>query len=346
MTKPRVMVTGAGSGVGQGIIKALNLSSLECEIVSADISTLNAALYRTRSAIIFPKVESSNAIHEICKIIKANEINIVLIGSEFDLQFFSINKDLIEHQTGALVVVSPPETVGISNDKWETVKFLKENSLPFPESEIPESLEKALEIAKTWHYPFIIKPREGTSSRGVYIIENEEDLLTSFDKIKKPILQKIIRMPENTLQHEYTCSVFKCADGSLLGPFAARRTLRSGSSWLIEVDEFNELKPLLMKIGSNLPFMGSLNIQLMMSETGPVPFEFNARFSGTTAIRAHFGFNEPEMVIRNYYLGKMLESPFITKGMAIRYLEEVFVDNYSDVDAEQFFGKGVVHRWF
>ncbi|HEY3308701.1 MAG TPA: ATP-grasp domain-containing protein [Desulfuromonadaceae bacterium] len=340
------MVTGAGSGVGQGIIKALNISSLECEIVSADISPLNAALYRTKSAIIFPKVESSNAINEIIKIINTNQINIVLIGSEFDLQFFSINKNLIERQTGALVVASPQATVEISNDKWKTVKFLKENSLPFPESEIPESLEQAFDIAKTWHYPFIIKPREGTSSRGVFIIENEEDLLTSFDKINKPIMQRIIRMPEDKLHHEYTCSVFKCADGALLGPFAARRTLRSGSSWLVEVNEFNELKPLLMEIGSKLPFMGSLNVQLMMSESGPIPFEFNARFSGTTAIRAHFGFNEPEMVIRNYFFGAKLETPLITKGMAIRYLEEVFVDNYSAEAAEKYFGKGEVHKWF
>ena len=41
----------------------------------------------------------------------------------------------------------------------------------------------------------------------------------------------------------------------------------------------------------------------MMGPKGPIPFEINARFSGTTAIRAHFGFNEPELAIQSYQRG-------------------------------------------
>ena len=47
---------------------------------------------------------------------------------------------------------------------------------------------------------------------------------------------------------------------------------------------------------------GSFNIQLRLSKRGPIPFEFNPRFSGTTSIKSYFGFNEPEMFIKNYYL--------------------------------------------
>ena len=106
------------------------------------------------------------------------------------------------------------------------------------------------------------------------------------------------------MDSEYTCSVFKCNDGSLLGPFTARRTLRSGNSWHVEVRRYEEFIPLLLKIGELLPVMGSINVQLMMGKDGPVPFEFNARFSGTTAVRSYFGFNEPAMAIKNYFLGE------------------------------------------
>ena len=43
-----------------------------------------------------------------------------------------------------------------------------------------------------------------------------------------------------------------------------------------------------------------------MSKRGPIPFEFNSRFSGTTSIRAYFGFNEPLMFLKNYFQKKKL----------------------------------------
>ena len=58
-------MTGAGSGVGQGVIKSLHASSLALNVVSADISPFNTGLYRTSESILIPKVEDSGAREEI-----------------------------------------------------------------------------------------------------------------------------------------------------------------------------------------------------------------------------------------------------------------------------------------
>ncbi|MDY7000463.1 MAG: ATP-grasp domain-containing protein [Thermodesulfobacteriota bacterium] len=346
MNPIRILVTGAGSGVGQGIVKALRASFLPLKIISSDIAALNSALFRTDEALLLPKVEDEGSLEVIVDGIRKARIDVVMIGSEFDLCFFAEHKEIIEAETGALVVVSPRKTVEVAEDKWLTAEFLRENNLPYAPAYVPEGTHEALEIAAAWGYPLIFKTRTGTSSRHIHVVENEERMLFLFDTVPNPMLQQMINTPEKSLGHEYTCSVFRCRDGSILGPFTARRTLRGGNSWVVEVARFEELHPLLLGIGEMLPAMGALNIQLMMGPGGPVPFEFNARFSGTTAVRAHFGFNEPEMAIRNYFLGDELERPVIRHGLAFRYLEEVFVDNAAADKAEKFFTQGMVRTWF
>jgi len=342
----RVLVTGAGSGVGQGIVKALRISDLPVTIVSADISPMNAGLYRTEEALIIPKVECPGALGKIIELLKENQIQVVMIGSEFDLEFFSKNQNTIQKESGARVIVSPPRTVAIADDKWLTAEFLRENNLPYAESAIPCDIESALVVACKWGFPVILKDRKGTSSRHVYIIECENELQELWSVTPNPMLQKMVDVPSSELNNEYTCSVFKTNSGEILGPFHARRTLRGGTSWQVEVRNFPELNDLLLGIGAKLCFEGSLNIQLMIGPFGPIPFEFNARFSGTTAVRAHFGFNEPALALQSFYYGDNPEPPVIREGVAMRYHEEVFVENVSASDLTPNVNTGRVRSWF
>jgi len=342
----RVLVTGAGSGVGQGIIKSLRASSLNLTILAADIHPLNSGLFRADEAIIIPKVENTGAKDSIVRILIDNRIDVLMIGSEFDLIFFSENREEIQRLTGALIVASDIETVLIADDKWRTCCFLENNHLPYAQAFLPEDANTCKEFAAQLGYPCVLKTRSGTSNRHVHIISNEAELQLKYPQTPFPMLQKLIATPSDVLQAEYTCSIFKCKDGSILGPFTARRTLRGGNSWHIEVDRFEGLEPLLLRIGELLPIMGSLNVQLMVGKDGPVPFEFNARFSGTTAVRSYFGFNEPEMLIRNYFLGEKLTTPVIRKGIALRYLEEVFVDDVSTNTEDLISKRGKVMNWF
>ncbi len=79
---------------------------------------------------------------------------------------------------------------------------------------------------------------------------------------------------------------------------------------------------------------GPLNIQLKLTSRGPVPFELNIRCSGTTAIRSYYGYNEPEMWIRNYVLGQKVSQPERRQGYALRYWNEVFIPDASARDLE------------
>lgn len=347
MRKPcRVLVTGAGSGVGQGIVKALRIGELPVTVVSGDIAPMNAALYRSDEGVLLPKVESSGALDELISVLRDYRIDVMMIGSEFDLAFVSEHQSVIEKGFGGHVIVAPPATVRIADDKWLTAEFLRTSGLPYAESYLPTELSDALEVAGKWGYPVMLKTRRGTSSRHVNFIRDEQALALHFAETPHPMLQRVVDVPKSELDSEYTCSVFKTQEGGVLGPFAARRTLRGGTSWHVEVARFPMFDDLLIGIGNRLGFVGSLNVQLMVGKNGPVPFELNARFSGTTAIRAHFGFNEPTMALQSVFYGERLENPHIRRGVAFRYHEEVFVDDVSAEDLMPGFNRGIVRSWF
>ena len=92
MKKINVIVTGAGSGVGQSILKSLKISKLKLNIISSDISPLNAALFRYDKSIIIPKVEDKDSLKRIINILNKNEIHVLFVGSEYEVEFFSLNK--------------------------------------------------------------------------------------------------------------------------------------------------------------------------------------------------------------------------------------------------------------
>lgn len=342
----RVLVTGAGSGVGQSIVKALRISTIPIKIISADINPLNAALYRTDEAIIVPKVENKGTLQWYLRHLDKYQIDVLMVGSEYDLMFFAKNKKIIEEKTRSLICVSDLTTVSISEDKYLTQRFLKINKLPYLKTFIPKNIKDAKKISKKIGLPIFLKSRFGTSARNVHLIKNLNEIEVFFKFIKKPIIQEYAGNFGNGLDYEYTCSYFTTKQNQFIGPFIAKRKLLHGTSWITEVNLFSKIKPIVKKISTKLKNTGSLNIQLRVGPKGIFPFEFNARFSGTTSIRAHFGFNEPEMFIKNYVLNKKIKNPEIKKGMTLRYIEEVFIENKNFKNIKDKFCKGKVNKWF
>ena len=340
------MVTGAGSGVGNGIVKALRHSALPMTICCSDIDSMNVGLFRADEAVIWPKVEAPEALETITRSLKDLRIDVLLIGSEYDLAFFAEHCSTIERETGTRIVVSPSSTIAMANDKWQTFRFLDENNLPRPDTVLPESIDDAIKQTSGWDYPLMLKPRAGTSSRHVHIVRDEKMLRQLYPGIQGPIIQQLLDTPSASLKNEFTATIFKTGTDKIIGPFIARRTLRGGDSWNLEIAPFDNIHPLLLSIAAKLPVMGSLNVQLIQTETGPVPFEINARFSGTTAIRAHFGFNDAAMAVRHFLQGEEIEAPVIGNGMVFRYMEEVFVDGINLANAAEGFTQGEVHSWF
>src|SRR3546814_995014 len=75
-----------------------------------------------------------------------------------------------------------------------------------------------------------------------------------------------------------------------------RRDLRDGNTYRAYVADYPELNDQVRMLGRALQPHGPANFQFRTDADGtPCVFEINARFSGTTPLRAMAGFNEVEM---------------------------------------------------
>ena len=174
----------------------------------------------------------------------------------------------------------------------------------------------------------VLKPRDGFGSRHVRVIADEEELRFFFGRTERPIVQEYLTLAGG--DEEYTCAVFVDSAGVPAGTFMARRDLSGGATYRAEIGHWPALHELLLRIGRALRPRGPLNVQLRRTSRGFVPFEINIRCSGTSAIRAYYGYNEPEMLLRHYVLAEPLPPVVSRRGYALRYWNEVFLD---DVDA-------------
>jgi len=97
---------------------------------------------------------------------------------------------------------------------------------------------------------------------------------------------------------------------------------------LAEIIDNITIREECMKICTAFKPNGPLNIQLRMHNGIPVCFELNVRFSGTVPIRARFGYNDVEAMIREYLFNEEINTLLkpLSKGRAYRYFNEFYMD--------------------
>jgi carbamoyl-phosphate synthase large subunit len=105
-----------------------------------------------------------------------------------------------------------------------------------------------------------------------------------------------------------------------------RRDLRDGNTYRAFTVKDKELDILVKRWTEALQPFGPANFQFRIDKFGvPKVFEINGRFSGTTPLRAHAGFNEVEMCIRKMLWDEPIEQPEIRSVTILRHWSETVI---------------------
>ena len=313
-----VLVTGAGAGVGQSILKALSLSSVSMRILSADSSELAAGLYAADAAYIVPPSQKPEYVRRIVAICKREKVDLVFAGTDVELEVLAQNAKKIKRETGAAVVVSSTSAVRIADDKWKTMQFLKQSGFPHARSSLAKDVPTFL---KTAAFPLIVKPRIGARSIGISKVTNREELAEALAKTPNAIVQEYLA----TDNDEYTCSGF-FYKGKSYGVMCGRRWLRNGDTYKALFKRDASLEAFVAKVGAKLNLFGPCNFQLRKTKRGPVMFEINCRFSGTTGAMSYLGFNVASELVQILCLKRPPSRLHFKESYMFRYWNELFVD--------------------
>lgn len=317
-----VLVTGVGSTLGYGILKCLRASPLDCRVVGTDYFDTAVGLYWVDQGFLLPDIldpgtDESLWLEKIEEIVTRGSIDVVLVGLDFEVPIFARHRERLESNTGCKVIVSPERVVDICFDKWNTFEFLTQNGLNAPASCLAEGVGA---FAATTPFPWIVKPRTGSTSKNLFKVAGDGELELALANCPDPVIQECIGDDDE----EFTCGTLFVGD-RVISHVSLRRTLRLGNTAVAFSDDFPEVDRAIIEVTEKLQPFGPINLQLRLTAAGPTVFEINPRFSGTTPLRAGFGVNEVDILLRRVVLGEEPEPRRPKHGVIIRYTDEHFV---------------------
>ena len=316
--KPKIVVTGAGLVLGQGIIRSLQWSSLEPVIICTDPVEYSAGLFWGDRGYRTPFASQDGYIARIEEVLAAEKPDALLLGSDVELLKMAAERERLEKTYGTKVIVSSPKVVEIANDKYLTYRFLKEAGFDYPDSCLPGE-ERAL-IARVG-FPLVVKPRVGARSVGVSVVRDAAALAATLAGRPDVVIQECVGDSET----EYTASAL-AFDGTCNASIVMRRELRDGNTYRGFTGQYPELNTLVRRLGATLGPHGPANFQFRLDAEGRAKvFEINGRFSGTTPLRALAGFNEVEMCLRHVLYGEPVVQPPVEDVAICRHWSETVV---------------------
>jgi carbamoyl-phosphate synthase large subunit len=312
MATKKIIVTGIGGNVGQGIIRNIKALDYDVKIAGTNVTDFSAGNYLCDTFYKVPYAFDAGYIEAIIEIVNKEKADLIIPSTDFETFYLSKNSASIPCK----IAVSGADATRIYLDKYETWKHHNAHGIPFAASLLPSSYS-------TNFKEYIVKPKKGRGSRGIYI--NPKDLSGFSDE--EYMVQELHR------GEEITTAFYVTNENKLLGCITMSRTLENGMTNLCKVVHAYDdaLKPIIEKMIQSSVIRGSANIQSIVTADGQImPFEVNCRISGTNSIRSNFGFKDIQYTLQEFLFGQTPDQPVITSGVAVRVLLDVIYPDQKD----------------
>ena len=273
-----VLVTGCGGDIGIGIGRILRMENVATRIVGCDIHEDHPGREFFDEVETVPRANSPDYFEALKDLIMKYSINMIIPSSEDEIRAYFKN-GIRDELANVPLVMANPEALDVSLDKLETAAFLEKLGRPFPWT-------KSITEGRPKNLPCIFKARSGSGSKTVAKVY--EGLVDYYARYGEGYIWQEYLYPDN---EEYTCGLFRATTGEVR-VITFHRKLQGGLTGSGRVVSNSEIEELLHHLAESIKLVGSINVQLRLTERGPVIFEINPRFSSTLVFRHLLGYED------------------------------------------------------
>jgi carbamoyl-phosphate synthase large subunit len=262
------------------------------KVIGADSSPSAAALKDADEGCIVPAINSPDYFDILERICTERNVGLLISLNDLELPRLARERERFL-RIGTIAVISSPEVVDLCFDKWRTIEFLRSIGLDSPLSFT--SPAEALHVLRTGDlsFPLILKPRWGSASIGIELVENEVELSAAYQLLRSRIRRSILAEASNSdvdrsilIQEvlpgtEYGLDVINDLDGRYVATLARKKlSMRAGETDRAMTVLDRPLEELGRTIGSGLGHIGNLDCDVFVSPNRTCVLEMNPRFGG------------------------------------------------------------------
>jgi carbamoyl-phosphate synthase large subunit len=321
---PRVLVTGVGGPSGQSIMKSL--AGEPVNVLVADLDPYAAGLYLVpeEGRFLLPRGEDPAFADVLLDLVRREGISVVVPTVDTELLPCAERRDEFA-AAGATVVVASPQTLRTCLDKYELHKVC-EGQVRVPDTVVADADFDPESVA----VPVMVKPRTGSGSRGIRLIEDRATL-AAVERDGTQLVQELLPGPE------FSLDVIARADGAVIG-VVPRERLKVDSGIAITGRTVHD--PELIAYGKRVAELIGLttvaNVQVKGAVGGePALLEVNARFPGTMPLTVAAGIDMPALAVREALGQTLPDGPLPFEEIAmVRLMGEHFMP-FAEIEAMQ-----------
>ena len=304
----------------QAFTRAARSLGLEPHWHTADIESHIATACLAEKSHLVPEAGSRDYIPALVRIARREKIDLLIPLIDSDLLKLAEARGQFA-RIGCGAIISSPEVVRTCRDKIRMFAFLTRHGIDTPQT---WTAEEALGL-KRHHFPYFLKPKAGSASKGNYVVHDVKHLRTLLEVVPQPMVQEYVNGVEHTLD------VYAGYDGRPRCVVPRERIeVRGGEVTKARTVRHAGIIAAGVRVTEALAgCVGTITIQLILTPHGRLRvIEVNPRFGGGAPLGIQAGANYPKWLLAEW-LGKELRirlDHFKDGLLMLRYHQAFFID--------------------